>query len=249
MSSIKLIAHFKTISHSILHCVIVEYGAHTVPPLQGPMCTKCSRPTKGHALPYGVNCCLAPIEEALTESRDILSSKEDIHHGPEVPHLCNHSVPRKPEDAMGEPVVPADMIGVTVAEHRPEALPLTAPASTALPDATMALATIATASNLSMALTECNLANNCPNSSLRHVTSLSTSESYWTTSYRPIPQHPHLQRSSPHQHCLQLSAFFQQWQQSTWTSSLTPWHRISPHMSDLSIHCSNKHCPRLSAFT
>ena len=62
----------------------------------------------------------------------------------------------KPEDATGEPVVLSDMIGISMAEQDPEALPLTAPTTIVLPAATTA--TITTASIPSMALTECALA-------------------------------------------------------------------------------------------
>ena len=116
-------------------------------PAQGPRCTKCSRPTKGHALQYGVNCMLAPIEDSMNDSRDILSGTEDTL---EVPCLCRHSIPGKPEDLMAESAA----LGMVVytSEQGPCALPPTAPATMASPATTTP--TITAASILSGVLTE-----------------------------------------------------------------------------------------------
>ena len=116
-------------------------------PAQGPRCTKCGRPTKGHALPYGVNCSLAPIKDSMNDSRDILSGREDM---PEVPHLCSHSVLRKPEDPTTESA--ALWTVVYTSEQSPGALLPTVPATIVSPATTTP--TITTASIPSGVLTE-----------------------------------------------------------------------------------------------
>ena len=120
-------------------------------PTQGLRCTKCSRPTKGHALPYGMNCTLALIKESMNDSRDILSGREDAL---EVPHLCSQSVLGKPEDLAAEPAALEMVIKTT--EQGPWVLPLTAPATIVSPAAT--IPTITTAPISSGVSNECALA-------------------------------------------------------------------------------------------
>ena len=115
---------------------------------QGLRCTKCDRPTKGHDLPYGVNCTLAPIEKIMNNSRDILSGREDM---PEVPCIHSQTVLGKPEDPMAEPAALE-----TVVDTAEQTLPPTAPATMASPATTTP--TITTVSIPSEVLTECALA-------------------------------------------------------------------------------------------
>ena len=107
-------------------------------PAQGPRCTKCGRLTKGYALPYGVNCTPAPIEDSMNDSRDILSSRVDAL---EVPCLHSHSILGKPED----PTAESAALGMVVypSEQGPVALPPRVPAIMASPAATTPTITMA----------------------------------------------------------------------------------------------------------
>ena len=120
-------------------------------PAQGLRCTKCSRPTKGHTLPYGMNCKLAPVEVNVNDSRDILSGREDLL---EAPCLHSHSVLGKPEDPAAEHAAPETAINT--ADQGPGTMPLTVPATMVSPPATTP--TITPASIPSRVSTECVLA-------------------------------------------------------------------------------------------
>ena len=107
-------SHFKTTQ---CHCVSMDSVVYTLP-TQELRCTKCDRPTKGNVLLYSTNCALAPIEESMNDSRDILSSREDVL---KVPCLCSHSILGKPEDTIAEPAA-LEMV-VYSAGQGPGALP------------------------------------------------------------------------------------------------------------------------------
>ena len=122
-------SHFKTIDHSC-HCISMDSVAYTLP-AQGLRCIKCGRPTKGHALPYGMNCMLAPIGDSVNDPRDILSNREYML---EEPSLCSHSIPEKPED----PTAESASLGMVVytSKQSPGGLPPTAQATMASPTTT-----------------------------------------------------------------------------------------------------------------
>ena len=115
--------------------------------MHGAKCTKCDRPRKVQALPYGANCRLAPLAESRDDFRDILSGREDML---EVPHLHSHSVLVNPEDPAAEPAVPETV------EQGPGILSPTAPAMMASPAITTTIITAGSISN--RVLMECALA-------------------------------------------------------------------------------------------
>ena len=71
-----------------------------------PGCLKCSRPHKGHPLPYGTNCALALAKECTDESRDIPAWGVE---GPAVPTQPGPS-------ALGKPPA-VDNAAPVLAEH------------------------------------------------------------------------------------------------------------------------------------
>ena len=98
-----------------------------------------------------MNYMLALIDRSMNDSRDILSSKEDV---PGAPHLNSHSVPGKPKDSLAKSAA-LDMV-VSTAEQGLGTLDPTASATTTLPVTTTP--TITTGSISSGVFTECALA-------------------------------------------------------------------------------------------
>ena len=69
------------------------------PLTQGPGCSKCGSPRKGHPLPYSMNWMIAHIGESTNDSTDTLSCSEEVL---EVPHLHSQSLQGKPEYLVAE---------------------------------------------------------------------------------------------------------------------------------------------------